>query len=114
MGYASGHSLVEMYSVLTRAPFCNRPSATQVMESIESLVFGHMELITLTGGEYQAVVRRCAANAWTGGRTFDAIHIECAIKIGCDRLYTFNIKDFVALSPAGLAEKVFSPETELP
>jgi predicted nucleic acid-binding protein len=108
-GFASGHSLAEVYSVLTRAPFRNRPAPSQVMQSIASLMLGPVELVTLGGGEYEAVIRRCAANGWTGGRAFDAVHVECAAKSGCDRLYTFNVRDFAALSPAGLAEKVISP-----
>ena len=97
-GIVSGHSLAEVYAVLTRTPFRNRPSVLQVMQSIESLMLSQMNLVTLTGAEYEGVIRRCAANGWTGGRVYDAIHVECAVKSDCDRLYTFNMKDFVALS----------------
>ena len=108
-GIASGHSLAEVYAVLTRTPFRNRPSVVQVMQAIESLMLSRIELVTLTGAEYEAVIRRCAANGWTGGRVYDAIHVECAAKSDCDRLYTFNMKDFVTLSPPALAQKLASP-----
>ena len=109
-GYVSGHSLAEVYSVLTRTPFPQRLRTDWVMQSLETLIIATMELVTLTGAEYQKVIRRCAAQGWTGGRVFDAVHIECAIKSDCDQLYPFNGKDFVALSPPGLAGKVTLPE----
>jgi predicted nucleic acid-binding protein len=108
-GLVSAHSLMEVYSVLTRTPFPRRLSATQVMASVESLILKPMELVALTGAEYEAIVRNCAANGWGGGRVFDAVHVACAAKSACDRLYTFNVQDFVALSPLDLAQKVMLP-----
>lgn len=108
-GYVSGHGLAEVYAVLTRTPFVPRLAPDQVMRSIETLMLSGMERIALTGAEYEAVIRRCAGNGWTGGRVFDAIHVQCAQKTECDRLYTFNTKDFTALSPAELVAKVVSP-----
>ena len=81
----------------------------QVMQSIESLILVPMALVTLTGSEYEAVIRRCIANEWTGGRVCDAIHVECSVKSDCDRVYTLNVKHFVALSPSTLTGKILSP-----
>ena len=65
--------------------------------------------MTLTSDEYQEVVRNCAINGWVGGRVHDSVHLRCALKAGCDRIYTFNVKDFRALAPAGLADKIAAP-----
>jgi predicted nucleic acid-binding protein len=65
--------------------------------------------VTLTPKEHQEVVRHCAASGWAGGRIHDAVHLRCAQKAGCDRIYTFNVKDFRSLAPAGLADKVSAP-----
>jgi hypothetical protein len=35
--------------------------------------------------------------------------LRCAQKADCDRIYTFNVKDFRSLAPAGLAEKIAAP-----
>ena len=108
-GFVSGHSLAEVFAVLTRTPFHQRPSMAQVMQSIESLILVPMALVTLTGSEYEAVIRRCIENEWTGGRVYDAIHVECAVKSDCDRVYTLNVKHFVALSPSALTGKILLP-----
>ena len=42
-GFVSGHSLAEVFAVLTRAPFPQRPSMAQVMQSIESLILGPID-----------------------------------------------------------------------
>ena len=34
-----------------------------------------------------------------GGVVFEALHLHCAQKAACDRIYTFNVKDFRALAP---------------
>lgn len=109
-GLVSGHSAAEIYSVLTRAPFPDRHSVEQLMDAMQSLVFSRMEMVTLTGAEYETVVRRCAANGWLGGKVYDAVHVACALKSGCDRLYTFNTKDFLTLSPPELAQRVRAPQ----
>ena len=47
----------------------------------------------------------------TGGPVdvYDAIHVECAVKSDCHRVYTLNAKHFVELSPASLTGKILSP-----
>ena len=105
-GYVSAHSLTEVYSVLTRTPFPLRLQPDQVLRLIETSILGCMKLVTLDAGEYEDVVRRSAAHGWIGGRIHDVIHLQCAAKMECDRIYTLNEKDFVALSPAALADKI--------
>jgi predicted nucleic acid-binding protein len=68
-----------------------------------------MELVTLTLKEYREVVRHCAVNGWVGGKVHDAVHLRCAQKAGCDRVYTFNVRDFRTLAPPELADRVALP-----
>lgn len=55
------------------------------------------------------VVHHCATTGWAGGKVHDAVHLRCAQKAGCDRIYTFNVKDFRALAPSGLQDKIGPP-----
>jgi predicted nucleic acid-binding protein len=105
-GFISAHSLTEVYSVLTRTPFKPPIYPSEAWQIIEQMILPYMELVTLKPKEYQDVVRQCAANGWAGGRVHDAVHLRCALKAECDRVYTFNVKDFRALAPVGLAAKI--------
>jgi predicted nucleic acid-binding protein len=108
-GYISAHSLTEIYSVLTRTPFKPPLYPSEAWQIIEGMVLPHMELVALTSPEYREVVRNCAASGWSGGRVHDAVHLRCAQKAECHRIYTFNVKDFRALAPAGLVDKITAP-----
>lgn len=108
-GVISAHSLTEVYSVLTRTPFKPPLYPSEAWQIIEQMILSYMELVTLTAKEYREVVLRCAASGWAGGKVHDAVHLRCAQKADCDRIYTFNVKDFRALAPDGLAEKIAAP-----
>jgi predicted nucleic acid-binding protein len=108
-GCLSAHGLTEVYSVLTRTPFTPRISPAMARQIIESQILPHMTLVSLDPDEYIEIVRRAATEGWIGGRIHDAIHLQCAAKMKCDRVYTFNIRDFRALAPTSLAEKITAP-----
>ena len=108
-GFVSAHSLTEIYSVLTRTPFKPPFYPSEAWQIVEVMILPHMELVTLTGKEYREVVHHCAVSGWAGGRVHDAVHLRCAQKAMSDRIYTFNVKDFKALAPVGLADKVSAP-----
>ena len=108
-GCISAHSLTEVYYVLTRTPFKPPLYPSEAWQIIEEMILPHMELLTLTPKEYREVVRYCATSGWAGGRIHDAVHLRCAQKAGCDRIYTFNVKDFRALASPDFADKISAP-----
>ena len=108
-GYMSAHSLTEVYSVLTRVPFTPRVSPADAIRAIEAQILSRMTRISLDETEYIEVVRRAAREGWIGGRIHDAIHIRCAAKANCDRIYTFNLRDFRAIAPPHLAPRISAP-----
>jgi predicted nucleic acid-binding protein len=57
---------------------------------------------------YLATIRECADKGWTGGRVYDALHLHCAKKTFCDRIYTFNVRHFQQLAP-DLADRITAP-----
>jgi len=65
-------------------------------------------------GYAQAEGRQSGAERQRQGRfarqgVYDALHRESARKARCDRIDTFNTKDFRALAPADLIDKISAP-----
>lgn len=108
-GCISTHGLAEFYSVLTRAPFTPRVHPTEAGRFLDDNVLPYFELIALSASDYKAVLRSCASAGLIGGVVFDALHLHSAQKAGCDRIYTFNVKDFRFLAPSDLADRVAAP-----
>jgi predicted nucleic acid-binding protein len=99
IGYVAGHGLVELYSVLTRAPFANRPGPDEVRTLIEESILPCFQIIEVTTQSHLAAIAACASAGWKGGRIHDAVHIQAAVQAGCDLIYTYNLADFHALAP---------------
>ena len=59
--------------------------------------------------DYKTVRRSCAAAGLIGGVVYDALHLYAAEKANCDRIYTFNIRDFRALASPKLTGKISAP-----
>ncbi|MBI3683635.1 MAG: PIN domain-containing protein [Acidobacteria bacterium] len=108
-GYMSAHSLAEVYSVLTRTPFVPAVYPSEAWQILEVSILPHLEVVALSALEYKDLVRQCAADGQIGGRVYDCIHLHCAQKAECDRLYTFNVRDFQVLAPEGLRERICAP-----
>jgi len=108
-GYMSAHGLTEVYSVLTRTPFQTPVYPSEAFQAIEDQLLRHLSLVPLDENEYIDVTRRAAAAGWIGGRIHDVIHLQCAAKMKCDRVYTFNVRDFRALAPKALTDKISAP-----
>jgi predicted nucleic acid-binding protein len=105
----SAHGLAEVYSVLTRAPFEPPVYCNEAWQIIERNVLPYFEILSLSSQEYQEVIRECAMRGWAEGRIYDALHLRCAQKRGCDRIYTFNARDFRELAPESLKPKICAP-----
>jgi len=106
--YVSGHGLAEFYAVLTRAPFVPPIYPAEAWQLLDANILPFFVLVTLTAKEYQEVVRSCAQQGWTGGRIYDALHLRCARKSACDRIYTFNVRHFKELG-SDVADRVSAP-----
>jgi predicted nucleic acid-binding protein len=108
-GFIGTHGLTEVYSVLTRTPFKPPLYPSEAWQIIEKMILPHMELVVLTSQEYVDVVRGCASNGWPGGRVHDAVHLLCAQKTACDRIYTFNVRDFQSLAHSSQVDRISAP-----
>ena len=108
-GFLSAHGLTEVYSVLTRTPFRPPVYPSEALRIIEDEILGPLKLVSLDAREYVRIVRRAGDEGWIGGRIHDAVHLQCALKMDCDRVYTFNVADFRALAPKELVARIAAP-----
>jgi predicted nucleic acid-binding protein len=108
-GCVSTHGLAEFYSVITRAPFTPRVHPAEAGRFLDDNIVPHFELVALSKDDYKAVLRSCANSGLIGGVVFDALHLHSARKAECDRIFTFNVKDFRALASSTFADRIAAP-----
>lgn len=107
-GILLAHGLSELYSVLTKAPFLPRISPGEAWQLLNDRVLGSFEIVHLTTEEHTGVVRQCAHEGWSGGRIFDALHLQAARKARCERIFTFDVRHFRQLAP-DMADIIVAP-----
>ena len=94
-------ALVEAYAVLTRLPSPHRLSAPDAWALIEANFVAQATVQALGSDLVVDLLRRAAAQAVAGGRTYDAVIGECARDAGAKVLLTFNRRHFDP-APAGV------------
>ena len=104
----AAHGLAEFYSVLTRTPFSPPVFPHEAWQFVADNIVPVFEIVSLSSQEYQESIQRCAQSGWTGGRVYDVLHLKCAQKANCDRIYTFNVRRFRQLAPE-LSECIHAP-----
>ncbi len=89
----STHSLAEIYNVLTGRARIPTNDALHLMQ----LNLQNVQLVSLEPDEYQKALQRVSSLGLSGGVIFDALIAECALKIGAETLFTFNLHHFTRL-----------------
>ena len=94
----SSHTILEVYSVLTSAPF--KPKITPIIakELLENNVKNLAKIIYLTDKDYLNIIEKMSVSNLSGGIVYDAIIVECALKAKADEILTLNPKDFLKLT----------------
>jgi len=108
-GFVAAHSLAEMYAILTKLPPPFRHSPEQALLSIEENVLKHFRIASLTGTDYASLIREAAVAGIQGGTIYDAVLLKSAGKVDPDRIYTLNLKHFLAVAPRNVASRLSSP-----
>jgi predicted nucleic acid-binding protein len=98
-GFVSAHGLAETFSTLTRLPITPMVHPTEAYRFVSETVIEHCTVVTLTERDYLSTLDSAAKAGMRGGILYDALQLRCAEKAGCDRIYTFNISDFVGIAP---------------
>ncbi len=94
----SSHSIMEVYSVLTGAPFKPRITPIIAKQLIENNIKNIARTVYLTGEDYFRIIEKMSISNFSGGIVYDAIIVECALKSKADEIYTLNPKDFLHLT----------------
>jgi predicted nucleic acid-binding protein len=111
--FASGHSLAEVYSVLTRLPRMPRIGPAEAWKLLENNVVSCASLITLSGSEYAALIAELSQRGVIGGAVYDAVIAKTAELAQVDRLITLNEAHFLRVWPSG-ASRIASPLSAAP
>jgi predicted nucleic acid-binding protein len=92
------HSLVEVYSTLTRMPGKHRISAEHAMLFVGN-IRERLRLIALDADEYAAALESAAALGIIGGAIYDAMLAHCALKAEAKTVFTCNQRHYAQLGP---------------
>lgn len=103
----STHTLAECYSTLTSLPLQQRILPSEAAQLLEVNFAGKITVVEIPQAVYFHAIRNVAALGLRSGMIYDALHLACAESASCERIYTFNLKHFQRLEPAGI--EVVSP-----
>lgn len=92
-GCCGAHTLVEVFSTLTRMPGKYRISADQAMLFIGS-IRERLSPVALTAEEYLQALEVSASRGIVGGGIYDALLAQCALKSGASVIYTWNVRHY--------------------
>jgi predicted nucleic acid-binding protein len=98
----AGPAVVESYAVLTRLPAPHRLSARDAQRLIEGSFVENGRIVALDGRAYRSLLTTMAAEGIAGGRAYDAVIAECALRERGVTLLTFNVDDFAPFASRGL------------
>lgn len=106
-GCCAAHTLVELYSTLTRMPGRHKLSGEQAMLFVGD-VMERLSTVTLETAEYSDLLSSSARLGIVGGAVYDAMIARCALKAGAEVLYTWNSRHY-ALCGAEVTHRVRTP-----
>jgi len=98
----AAHALAESYAVLTRIPAPHRLSPADALALLEGNFIDNARVVALDAPGYRSLLRRAGRDGISGGRTYDAVIAECALKAKAATLLTFNARHFADLEAAGV------------
>ncbi len=102
----SGHSLAELYAVLTRLPMQPRMTPDTAGKLIREGILSCARIEVLGGEDYVSVIGEMIKDRKTGGVVYDAIIAKVAQLSQVDILITLNVSDFRRVWPDGAARIV--------
>ncbi|MCO6478395.1 MAG: PIN domain-containing protein [Phaeodactylibacter sp.] len=94
----SAHSLLEAFSVLTRAPFKPRITPAEARKLLDRNIHAHCRIITLTAEEYREIIKSLAEKGFRGGIVYDGLILFCARKSKAKKVATLNAVDYTRLA----------------
>ncbi len=98
---AAAHSLVEVYSVLTRLPPPHRLSPATAHQLVRENL-KDKQIVDLRARDYWSVLDDCCDSGIAGGTVYDALIVRAAILGKAEELITLNESHFLRLAPPTL------------
>jgi predicted nucleic acid-binding protein len=92
------HSMVEVYSAMTRMPGKHRINGEQGMLFIEN-IRERLTVVGLTPEEYFEMLRINSDLGVVGGSICDALLAACALKSGAEKMFTWNLRHYAQFGP---------------
>jgi len=103
------HSWVEYFAVMTRTPFVPRVHPADAWRYLDENIRPCFELLSPSVDDYDAALRQCTSMGLTGGIVHDSLQLQCARSAGCDRLYTFSLRNLRLIAPAEWQDRIVAP-----
>jgi predicted nucleic acid-binding protein len=100
--FVAAHSLVEMYSVLTRLPPGRRVSPANAHALVVGSFVDLGSVITLPAQGYLDLLDWLQERGIAGGRTYDALIVATAEHAGVEEVLALNARDFMVLTRIGI------------
>jgi predicted nucleic acid-binding protein len=97
----AGHTLAELYAVLSTLPIKPRISPLVAQKLIHENIEVSAKIVSLTSVEYSTTIKRLSELGLVGGIVYDALIAKVAEKSKAERLLTLNIKHFKRVWPEG-------------
>ncbi len=105
----SAHSIAEVYAALTRLPVLPRIQPAEALRIVSENILPYFRVVTLAQDDYVAVLRDMGTLGVVGAKIYDALLLRCAEKCGAERIYTFNLRDFIQLAAEPIRGKISAP-----
>ena len=98
-GVCSTHTLAECYSVLTALPLARRVTPGDAERLVSESVAGRLAVVDLREADYLEAISLIGKRGLSSGAVYDALHVVAAMKSGCERILTYNVRHFRQLAP---------------
>lgn len=104
--FVAAHSIAEMYRHLTSGRIYFSYSPEDAYTLLQTIIPQHFTPIELEPSDYLDVIGRMKQLALQGAIVYDGLIAKAAEKVGCDKLVTYNIKDFHRVWPLTTADLI--------
>jgi predicted nucleic acid-binding protein len=98
-GHLTTHCLAELFATLTALPLKPRLLPADVEQIIQQSILAWFTVIPLGIDHYRDAMRLTVTQNLASGAIYDALHLIGARSVGCDTLYTLNLRHFRTLAP---------------
>lgn len=98
-GIISVHSLIEIYSILTKLPLSPRINPALALNLIKENILEDFELVTYGKKDYINLLDELSRGNVAGGASYDGLILNAAKKVTADKILTLNVNDFIRVYP---------------